>query len=60
MTSLLALLANGAFAQATFGDGMLVTSTAIAFATHGLPPVLPRFPVARTSSADVYGIRVSG
>lgn len=60
VTSLLAPLTDGTFAWATLGNGMLIASAAIAFATYGFPPVLPCFPVAGTSSADVHGIRVSG
>lgn len=43
----------------TASDCMVQTAAAIALAAQGLPPFLPCFPVAGTSSANIYGIRVS-
>lgn len=60
MTGFFAPLADGVLAWASLGDGMLVASAVVAFAVHGLPPVLSCFAVAGTrgASADIHGIGI--
>lgn len=62
VTCLFALLTDGMLARAAFGDCVLITATAVALSTQGLPLVFLGFAIAgaRGTSADVHGIGVSG
>lgn len=62
MSSLLAPLADGALTWAALGNRVLVTATAVALPTQGLPLVFLGFAIAgaRGTGADVHGIGVGG
>lgn len=62
MVGLLVPLADGAFAQTSLSDGLLIAAAAIALAMQGFPPILPCLAVtgARDTCANVHSVRVGG